>query len=94
MVEILRKEKAKDICVVAVPPEYQYVDYMVIVSGKSLKHLTAMAEFIKKLYKRKKAESDYFPVIEGKNSHDWMAIDLGKHTFDSKKIIPILTSIA
>ncbi|XP_065202075.1 uncharacterized protein 312 [Planococcus citri] len=77
LVDILRKEKAKNICVVSVPPEYQYVDHMVIASGKSLKHLTAMAEFIRKLYKRKKAESDYFPIIEGKKSDDWMAIDLG-----------------
>lgn len=77
LVEILVKERARNICVIKVPSHHQYVDHMVIVSGRSLKHLKAMAEFIKKLYKRKKSEADYFPAIEGKKSDDWMAIDLG-----------------
>lgn len=77
LVDILRRENAHNIVVIAVPPEYQYVDHIVVVSGRSRKHLLAMAEFIKKLYKRKKDERDYFPVIEGKEANDWMAIDLG-----------------
>lgn len=75
LVSVLRKEKAKDIFVATVPAEYNYVDYMVLVTGKSSKHLEALAEFVMKVYKKKRNSGDQIPKVEGKD--DWIAIDLG-----------------
>lgn len=47
VVDLLRDENARDICVIAVPPELNYVNYMVIVTGRSTRHLRAMAAYIK-----------------------------------------------
>ena len=47
VVDLLRDENAKDICVIVVPPELKYVNYMVIVTGRSTRHLRAMAAYIK-----------------------------------------------
>lgn len=47
VVELLRDEKARDICAIFVPPELKYVSYLVIVTGRSTRHLRAMAAYIK-----------------------------------------------
>lgn len=47
LVALLEDEKAQDIRILPVPPEYHYVDYMVVATGRSTRHLRAMAEFIK-----------------------------------------------
>ena len=39
----LQVENAQDVCVIKVPPEKQYVDYMVICSGSSTRHIRKMA---------------------------------------------------
>lgn len=39
--------------------------------------MNAMAEFVRKMYKIRKNEKDLFPKIEGKDSKDWIAMDLG-----------------
>jgi ribosomal silencing factor RsfS len=62
------------------PPDTKYVDYIVVVTGKSKRHMTAVAEFIRKLYKRKRYAHDLIPRIEGEMSQDWMALDLGRYT--------------
>ena len=49
LVQLLRSENAKDVCVISVPPEIKLVDYMVIVTGRSPRHLHAMALYVKKL---------------------------------------------
>jgi len=61
------------------PPDTKYVDYIVVVTGKSKRHMTAVAEFIRKLYKRKRYPHDVIPRIEGEMSSDWMALDLGRY---------------
>nr|SVE90045.1 EOG090X0AI9 [Daphnia sinensis] len=86
-VEILNNQKLQDIVVIAVPSQLNYVDYMVITTGKSPKQMTAVAEFIRKLSKRRCLTTDPLPVIEGKNNKDWIALDLGNialHIFSSK----------
>ncbi|XP_033629446.1 uncharacterized protein LOC117291705 [Asterias rubens] len=77
LVQILREENAQDICVIKVPPEKNYVDYFVVVTGRSSRHLMAMTQFINKLYKRRKQSSDPFLITEGKLSDDWMCLDFG-----------------
>nr|SVE93780.1 EOG090X0AI9 [Scapholeberis mucronata] len=86
-VEIIKREKLIDIAVIAVPPQLNYVDYMVISTGKSAKQMTAVAEFIRKIFKVRASPSDSLPVIEGKNNKDWIALDLGNiafHVFSAK----------
>lgn len=81
LVELLERDKAKNIFVASVPKEYAYVDYIIIVSGNSQKHMNALATFVRKIYKLKRHQSDLLPKIEGKNSKDWIALDLGKYIF-------------
>ena len=52
LVQILREENAQDICVIKVPPEKNYVDYFVVVTGRSSRHLMAMTQFINKLVRQ------------------------------------------
>ena len=47
VVELLRDEKGRDICVIHVPPELKYVNYLVIVTGRSTRHIRAMAAYIR-----------------------------------------------
>lgn len=60
-----------------VPPKLKYVDYICIVSGRSYRHMLAIAQFIRRLYKKKRNSSDTIPKIEGENSQEWIAMDLG-----------------
>jgi len=81
LIELLERDKAKNIFVASVPKEYAYVDYIVIVTGSSQKHMNALATFVRKIYKLKRHRNELIPKIEGENSKDWMALDLGKHIF-------------
>lgn len=87
LVEILRKEKLQQIAVVSVPKELQYVDYMVITTGRSPRQMTAVSEFIRRIFKKRSSASDKIPNIEGRNNKDWIALDLGNialHIFSAK----------
>ncbi|NXA52543.1 MASU1 protein, partial [Nothocercus julius] len=77
VVSLLRQENAKDICVIQVSPELRYCDYFIVVSGSSTRHLHAMAEYMLKMYKYQKEESDPHALIEGKETDDWLCIDFG-----------------
>lgn len=77
LVELLKRENAVDIFVAYVPPDHNYVDYIVVVTGKSKKHMLAITQFVRKVYKQKRNESDDIPKVEGENSNEWMAMDLG-----------------
>lgn len=43
LVSLLRQENAVDICVIKIPENIQYADYLVVVSGISTRHIRAMA---------------------------------------------------
>ncbi|RZF40366.1 hypothetical protein LSTR_LSTR008796 [Laodelphax striatellus] len=77
LVDVLRKENGVDIFVASLPKQLQYADYVVVVGGKSLKHMLGMAEFVRKLFKVKRHPNDLIPRLEGEDSKDWLAIDLG-----------------
>ncbi|XP_073532646.1 mitochondrial assembly of ribosomal large subunit protein 1 [Phyllobates terribilis] len=77
LVNLLRQENGKDLCVIRVPPEMKYVDYFVVVGGTSTRHLQAMAQYILKVYKFLKGENEPHVCIEGKDTDDWMCIDFG-----------------
>lgn len=85
--ELLRRENARNVFVASLPKEYRYVDYICIVSARSKRHLLAVAEFVKKVYKKKCYKNDPIPRIEGKKSDEWIALDLGNialHIFSDK----------
>ncbi|XP_017887466.1 mitochondrial assembly of ribosomal large subunit protein 1 [Ceratina calcarata] len=85
LVELLRRDKARNIFVASVPSELSYVDFIVVATGKSNKHMIALATFIRKVFKLKRHKTDKLPNIEGKNSKDWIALDLGNivlHIFE------------
>lgn len=75
--EVLRKDNAKNIFVCRVSPELKYVDYVCVVSARSVRHMKAIAEFVRKMYKVKRLPNESVPRIEGQDSNDWVAIDLG-----------------
>ncbi|CAL1678487.1 unnamed protein product [Lasius platythorax] len=77
LVALLERDKAQNIFVASVPKEYAYVDYIVMVTGRSQKHMHALATFVRKVYKLKRHPTDLIPKIEGENSKDWIALDLG-----------------
>ncbi|XP_042744459.1 mitochondrial assembly of ribosomal large subunit protein 1 [Lagopus leucura] len=77
VVNLLRQENAKDICVIQIPPEIKYCNYFIVVSGSSTRHLHAMAHYMLKMYKHQKEESDPHTRIEGKETDDWLCIDFG-----------------
>lgn len=79
---LLQREKAQNIFVVTVLPKLSYVNYLVVVTGKSQKHMIALATFIRKVYKLKRHKTDLIPTIEGKESKDWIALDLGTYTYN------------
>ncbi|KAJ8912119.1 hypothetical protein NQ315_013208 [Exocentrus adspersus] len=87
LVKVLVRENSENILVVKVPAEIKYVEYMCIVSGKSQKHMQAIAQFVKKVFKRKCCKNDIIPKVEGELSKDWIAVDLGNialHIFSKK----------
>ncbi|CAH0726545.1 unnamed protein product, partial [Brenthis ino] len=87
LVDLLQRENSKDIFVAAVSKDINYVEYICVVSARSKRHLLALAEFVRKVYKKKCHKTDHIPRIEGKNSEEWMALDLGNialHIFSDK----------
>lgn len=87
LIDVLRRDHADDIFVCAVPKELKYVDHICVVTGRSLRHRKAMAQFVRKMYKLKKGQDDVIPKIEGENSQDWLALDLGNialHIFSAE----------
>ncbi|KAM6453392.1 mitochondrial assembly of ribosomal large subunit protein 1 isoform 2-T2 [Liasis olivaceus] len=78
VVSLVRQENAKDICVIKLPPEIKYSDYFIIASGSSARHLHAMAQYLVKMYKHMKKDTDPHVVIEGKETDDWLCIDFVK----------------
>ncbi|KAM4687767.1 mitochondrial assembly of ribosomal large subunit protein 1 [Discoglossus pictus] len=77
LVDLLRQENARDLCVIRVPPEVKYAEYFVIASGSSTRHIKAMAQYTLKVYKYLKSVHETHVCIEGKDTDDWLCIDFG-----------------
>ena len=71
---ILEANKAEDISILDVKNKSSVTDYMLIASGRSTRHIQAIADnLIKKL-----KESKIKPIgIEGYNKSEWVLIDYG-----------------
>uniref|UniRef100_A0A1B0CTG2 Mitochondrial assembly of ribosomal large subunit protein 1 n=1 Tax=Lutzomyia longipalpis TaxID=7200 RepID=A0A1B0CTG2_LUTLO len=87
LVELLRKEKGKDIFVCQLSPELKYVDYLCVATALSTRHMRGLAEFVRKVYKMKRHPEDKIPKIEGETCRDWIAMDMGNialHIFSAQ----------
>lgn len=86
LVDILRLENLQDVAVIRVPKEAAYVDHMVVATAKSARQMLASAEFVRRVFK-KRSPGETPPVVEGRDSRDWIAMDLGNvalHVFSKK----------
>ncbi|XP_017769877.1 PREDICTED: uncharacterized protein LOC108557742 [Nicrophorus vespilloides] len=87
LVSILKKENGLNIFVAAVPKNINYVNYICLVNAKSYRHMLAMSQFVRKVYKLKMGRNDTVPKLEGQESRDWMALDMGNialHVFSKE----------
>ncbi|CAF1152765.1 unnamed protein product [Rotaria sordida] len=72
IIQILRDERMKDICVIEISPEQQYVQYLVLATAFSARHLKSTSEYINKL----KSNDPYLSneCLDGSRWHD---MDIG-----------------
>lgn len=81
LVDFLKRENAMDICVVKTSGDRRsYVDYFVIVSGVSVRHLRAMAKNLEQLFRGHEVRGigrDGHVVVEGLENDHWAALDIG-----------------
>lgn len=88
LVQVLRREHAHDIFVAKIPVEYRYAEHIVVVTGRSSRHLLGIADFVRQVYKYKVNGAGKIPSIEGGKSSEWVALDLGNivlHIFSRHK---------
>ncbi|KAL1123907.1 hypothetical protein AAG570_001677 [Ranatra chinensis] len=77
LVAVLTRDSASDIVVLRLPASLKYVDWLVVATGKSRRHLCGTAQLVRQAYKRRRLSTDPVPKIEGDSSSDWIALDLG-----------------
>ncbi|CAM4815721.1 unnamed protein product [Rotaria magnacalcarata] len=77
IVQLLRDERMKDICVIEIPPEQQYARYLILATAFSGRHLTSTSEYVNKLYKAKKKSSDPYLSSNCRDGSRWHAMDMG-----------------
>jgi ribosomal silencing factor RsfS len=81
LVDLLQSEGAVDLCVIKLPIELKYAEHLVIVTGRSARHRKALAQLVRRVFKKKSLPSEHIPRIEGAHSDgtnfDWLAMDLG-----------------
>ncbi|XP_076336541.1 ribosomal silencing factor RsfS-like protein, 312 isoform X2 [Tachypleus tridentatus] len=82
LVVLLTEENMKDIAVIEIPKSICYADYLVIATAKYPRHSLAVAQFIRKLHKKKKNKDDPYLIIEGLKTHDWKAVDMARNRYD------------
>jgi len=77
IVEVLRREKAKDVCSIEMPQEMSYADYIVLCTPMGSRHSNAICETIYTLYKKKRSKSDPQAIVRPQKNVDWAVCDLG-----------------
>lgn len=70
----LDQDGAEEILAIPLAGKSTVADYMVIASGRSTRHVAALAE---KLVERLKAETGTRSRVEGRETADWVLIDAG-----------------
>lgn len=76
--DFLTMENATNVVVIQPPKHLSYVDYFIVATGMSGRHIASMAMLLNKLYKQKRKDAQPFTNIEGMGvSDDWQCIDMG-----------------
>ncbi|MEM1343878.1 MAG: ribosome silencing factor [Pseudomonadota bacterium] len=70
----LGEDAAEDIVAIPLAGKSEEADHMVIASGRSTRHVAALAE---KLSEKLKAHLGASPRMEGRETADWVLIDAG-----------------
>ena len=70
----LDQDSAEEIVTIDLNGKSSIADHMVVCSGRSSRHVAAVAE---KLVERLKAEAGVIARVEGKETADWVLIDAG-----------------
>lgn len=63
--------------VLKIPPELKYVDYLIITTCKSRRHIQGLGEIIRKHAKVRLNDMRKVPKLEGSES-EWIALDFGE----------------
>lgn len=71
--ECLDDAKAEEVITIDIQDKTSIADYMVIASGRSHRHVSAVADQLLRMLKEKKAGAK----VEGLESADWVLIDVG-----------------
>ena len=72
----LKEDNGIDVCVIETSEERRkYADYVVVVGGRSTRHLKAMTSHIHQQFKKDYPEKSV--IVTGLNSKDWMIVDFG-----------------
>ncbi|CAN1794832.1 Protein Iojap-related, mitochondrial [Linum perenne] len=81
--KILTDVRADDVKVIPAGNRYDWVDYMVIATGRSTWHVKNIAEALihKVKQKQKGAERMMLPSVEGQEGGNWIVIDSGWYLF-------------
>ena len=74
LIQALEDDKAEDLTVIDLTGKSSLSDIMIIASGRSARHVSAIADHLSKTVKEKTGRS---PKIEGLPNADWVLIDLG-----------------
>lgn len=84
LVDLLQSDGALDVFVAKLPEDIKYAEHIVVVTGRSGRHRKALAQLVRRVFKKKRLPTDQIPRIEGDHlngtSLDWVAMDLGKAT--------------
>lgn len=87
LVDVLKHNNSQDIFVCSVPVDLKWVDHICVVTGRSQRHMRGIANFVRKLFKLKRSNNEVLPKVEGGDSKEWIAMDLGNialHIFSSE----------
>ncbi|MDX1974840.1 MAG: ribosome silencing factor [Rickettsiales bacterium] len=74
IIKSLDSHKAEDIVSVDLRGKSDFADLMIVASGSSQRHVSALADYVVEIIK--KAGFEHVPV-EGKESSDWVLVDAG-----------------
>jgi len=70
----LEDDKAEDIITINLAEKSSLADFMIIASGRSARHVSALADHLARKVKEQTGKS---PKLEGLPNADWVLIDLG-----------------
>ncbi|GAB5458970.1 MAG: ribosome silencing factor [Henriciella sp.] len=70
----LEDDKAEDLTLIDLAGKSSLADIMIIASGRSARHVSAIADHLAQTIKDRTGES---PKLEGMPNADWVLIDLG-----------------